>query len=127
MPDSILYSYSEDAPKRLSEILLVEINRDWCRENGTLAPTTTDLPMGAVLALNEDGNFVPYLLAAGDSQAVAMLVTPRPKNTAAQKCVVLRRGAKVAASGLVFLDPVTGGQKQTAYSQLTTLGIVVEE
>lgn len=124
--DPILKEYSEDAPKTLSDVLLVELNPNWCRDNGLLAPTTVDLPLGAVLAANEDGNFVPYLSAVGDNAAVAVLVTPKAKNTAAQKCVVFRRGVKVAASGLEFLAAVTDEQKATAYSQLTALGIVVE-
>lgn len=127
MSEAILHEYSEDAPKSLSEVLLVEVNRSWCRDSGILAPTTVDLPVGAVLAKNEDGNLVSYLAAVGDTTAVAVLVTPKLKNTAAQSCVVISRGAKVAASGLAFLTAVTDEQKQTAYSQLTALGIVVEE
>lgn len=127
MSQAVLREYSEGAPKSLSEVLLVEVSRNWCRDTGTLAPTTVDLPIGAVLVKNEDGNFVSYLTAEGDNQAVAMLVTPKSKNTAAQSCVVVSRGVKVAASGLAFLADVTDEQKQTAYSQLTALGIVVEE
>lgn len=127
MPGAILYEYSENAPKSLSEVLLVEINKEWGRETGLLAPAAVDMPIGAVLAKNEDGNYVPYLAAAGDNKAVAVLVTPKSRNAAAQKCVVIRRGAKVAARTIAFLEAVTEEQKQTAYSQLTELGIVVEE
>lgn len=124
---ALLYEYSETAPKTLSDVLLVELNPQWCREEAYLAPAAVDMPLGAVVAVNDDGNYVPYLSAAGDNQAKAVLMTPKKANPAAQKCVVLRRGVKVAASGLAFLDAVTGEQKQTAYSQLTELGIVVEE
>lgn len=123
----VLYQYSEDAPKSLSEVLLVEVHKGWCREAGTLAPTTVDMPIGAVLAQNEDGNYVSYLSAAGDNRAVAFLVSAKNKNTAAQPCVVIRRGAKVCAAGLAFLESVTDEEKTAAYAQLTALGIVVEE
>ncbi|MDL2275153.1 head decoration protein [Desulfosarcina sp. OttesenSCG-928-G10] len=118
--------YSEDAPRSLSEVLLLEVNRNWSRDTVTLAATTVDLPVGAVLAVNEDGTYVSYLAAAGNNEAAAMLVTPRIKSTAAQEAVVIRRGARVSASGLAFLATVTDAQKQTAYAQLTALGIVVE-
>lgn len=125
--EPILYEYSEDAPKTLSDVLLVELDLNWCRDTGLLAPTAVDMPLGAVLAVNEDGNYVSYLAAVGNNEAVAVLITAKTKNTAAQKCVVFRRGVKVAASGLAFLETVTDAQKQTAYSRLTALGIVVEE
>ena len=123
----ILYEHSEEASKTLSDVLLVELHVQWCREEGLLAPVAEDAPLGSVLALNADGNYVPYLAAVGDNQAKGVLVTPKKANSAAQKCVVLRRGVTVAASGLSFLASVTDEQKKISYSQLTELGIVVEE
>ncbi|MDL2268865.1 head decoration protein [Desulfosarcina sp. OttesenSCG-928-A07] len=126
MARKTLREYSEDAPRSLSEVLLVEVNRNWCRDSVDLAPTTVDLPVGAVLARTDDGAFVPYLTAAGDNQAAAVLVTPKSVSDEVQAAVVISRGARVAASGLAFLSTVTDEEKQTAYGQLTALGIIVE-
>ena len=126
MAKKTLYEFSVTGPGSLSDVLLVEVNRDWCREGGTLAATTVDLPVGAVLAKNDDGDYVPFLAAPGDNQAVAMLIKAAPASAAKQHVSVIRRGAVVAFSGLGFLTAVTEEQQKTACGQLTSLGIVVQ-
>ena len=122
-----LKSQTFDAPRSLSDLLLVEVNRDWSREKRTLAPTTLDLPFGTVLAKDEDGNLVPYLKAAGDNQAVAVSIEDKKTNPAASPVMVMARGAVLAASELFFLPAVNATQKTAAKAQLRALGLVPQE
>ena len=122
-----LKSHAEDAPRSLSSLLLVEINRAWSREKRLLAPSAVDLPFGAVLAEKEDGALAPYLNEAGDNQAVAVSLEDRKAGPAAAQIMVVARGAVLAASELFFLASVNAGQQAEARAQLRALGIVPQE
>lgn len=148
-----LKHYGEDAPRPLSDIVLEELSMRWCREAGTLAPTSAPVPMGAVLGMDEHGRYVPYMseltsgaegsetpeapeasdgaeaAASGRAdradKAVAVLISKDlPASEEEQPCTVIRRGACVAASNLYWSDSVTDDEKTTALSQLSALGIV---
>jgi hypothetical protein len=113
---------------RLSEVLAYEVDKRWSRQEITLAASTADYPMGAVLSLDsESGAYVHYLETEGDTEAASMLVTPRKANSAAQKGVAVLRGAVLLASNLAFLEAVTDEEKKAAFAQLTALGLVVQE
>lgn len=122
-----LYEHSEDGPRALSSLLLVEVNRAWSREEATLAPCSIDLPFGTVLARNDEGNFVPYLQEAVNNQALAVSLEDKKANIAAAPIIVIRRGAVLSASELFFLESVTDEQKTAAKTQLNDLGIVCQE
>jgi hypothetical protein len=139
-----LYSYGADAPKSLSDIVTMELDTRWSRERGIMAPRDGVIPMGAVLALDANDKYVPYMTelaphvpAAGENpavpatyadKAVAVLIsldlTPGGEE---QLCSVLRRGACVAAGNLFWVDGVTEQQKQTAMGQLAAIGVVPKE
>ena len=136
-----LNHYSEDAPKSLSDILLYEINFNYSREGGEFAPTAEEVCQGAVLARNGDGRYVPYgtelnPATEGDDakpaetadKACAILISRKMKiSEEAQPCVVVARGAIVAAPNLVFGKDVSDDQKKAALEQLKALGIVSKE
>ena len=109
-----------------------------------LAPASAPVPMGAVLALNAAGRYVPYMAeltpgteasegveavaATHADKAVAVLISKKiPASEEAQFCTVIRRGACVAAQNLIWLDGVTEDRKKTALGQLSALGIVPKE
>ncbi len=139
-----LNSYGEDAPRSLSDIVLEELSMSWCRESGSLAPTDKPVPMGAVLALDAAGRYVPYMteltpaIEAGEGveavpatcadDAVAVLISKKiPASEEAQPCTVLRRGCCVAVDNLEWLESVSEEQRKTALGQLAALGIVPKE
>lgn len=139
-----LRHHGEDAPRSLSDIVLEELSMSWCREAGSLAPTGKPVLMGAVLALDEDGRYVPYMTeltpgteASEDVEAVAathadkaaavLISRNLPASEEEQPCTVIRRGACVAASNLSWLESVTDDQKKNALGQLSALGIVPKE
>ena len=139
-----LNSYGEDAPRSLSDLVLLELDMKWCRESGELAPLSAPLQLGAVLALDAAGRYVPYMTeltpgteasegveavaATHADKAVAVLISKKiPASEEAQFCTVIRRGACVAAQNLIWLDGVTEDRKKTALGQLSALGIVPKE
>lgn len=138
---SMLKHWGQDAPPSLSDVLQVELDMRWSREGGIMAPLTAetgDVPLGAVLARDAEGRFVPYrteLTPAVDSTpatyadtAVAVLISRIvPVLDAEQPCTVVARGVTVAAANLCWLESVTDEQKKTALGQLKTLGIVPTE
>ena len=139
-----LNSYGEDAPRSLSDLVLLEVDMKWCRESGELAPLSAPLQLGAVLALDAAGRYVPYMAeltpgteasegveavaATHADKAVAVLISrDLPASEEEQPCTVIRRGACVAASNLYWSDSVTDDEKTTALGQLAALGIVPKE
>ncbi len=139
-----LKHYGEDSPRPLSDIVLEELSMGWCREAGMLAPASAPVPMGAVLALDAAGRYVPYMAeltpgteasegveavaATHADKAVAVLISrDLPASEEEQPCTVIRRGACVAASNLYWSDSVTDDEKTTALGQLAALGIVPKE
>ena len=145
-----LQHFSESWPKSLSHVVTYEIDFNYCRENGEFAPTAVEVPMGAVLAQNDKGQYVPFgaelspaveaVEASEGVQAVEgkaaviadkacpilvsrkMAVSEEP-----QPCVVLARGACVCAPNLVWGKDVTDAQKKNALAALKALGIVPKE
>lgn len=136
-----LAHYSEAAPQSLSDILLYEINFDYSREAGEFAPTDEEVCLGAVLGLNESGQYVPFgkelnPAVEGDNakpaeiadKACAVLISRKMKiSEEAQPCVVIARGACVAAPNLRWGEKITDEQKKSALGQLKALGIVPKE
>lgn len=122
-----LYSHTEDDPLTLSGVLLVEIDRRWCRQEIILAPTDIDLSMGMVLAKTDDGDYVPYLAEAENDEASAVMITEAKASDEQQSAVAVMRGAVVYSENLIFLESVTEEQKAAALEQLTALGIVPQE
>lgn len=138
---STLKHWGQDAPLSLSDVLQVELDMRWSREAGIMAPLSAeigDVPLGAVLARDAEGRFIPYmaeLTLAVDSTpasyadtAVAVLISRIvPASEAEQPCSVVVRGVTVAARNLCWLPAVTDTQKQTALGQLKALGVVPTE
>lgn len=135
---SKLKHWGQDAPPSLSDVLQVEIDMRWSRETGMMRPFAQDIPLGAVLARDESGRFVPYmaeLTPAVDStpatfadKAVAVCISKLlPASETEQSCSVVARGVTVAAANLIWLPTVTDEQKQTALGQLKALGVVPTE
>ncbi len=139
-----LNHYGEDAPRSLSDLVLLELDMKWCRESGTLAPLSVPMQLGAVLALDDAGRYVPYMTeltpaveaaegveaapASYADEAVAVLISPKiPASEEEQPCTVLRRGACVATDNLEWLESVSEEQRKTALGQLAALGIVSKE
>lgn len=139
-----LNHYGEDAPRSLSDVVLMELDMKWCRESAVMAPLSAPAQMGAVLALDADARYVPFMTeltpaveategveavpATYADQAVAVLISKKvPDSAEEQPCTVLRRGACVAAPNLEWLPAVSEDQKKTALGQLAALGIVPKE
>lgn len=145
-----LKHYAADAPRGLSDILLFEIDPRFSREHGEMAPFAEDIPMGAVLAQNAAGQYLPLgaelapavaPVAASDgveaSPGRAAEVADKPSailisreigaSEEARDCAVIRRGACVSAANLYWLPTVTEDQKKTALAALASLGIVPKE
>lgn len=120
-------TYTE--PKYLSDVLLVEVAQGWTKQTQTMAPITAALAIGAVLALNADGKYVPVDFAAtdGTEKAVGVLASPAEIATTDQKAVVIERGATVARNQLEFPEGATDEQKATAVAELLALGIVAQD
>lgn len=133
-----LKHWGQDAPPSLSDVLQVELDMRWSREAGTMRPFPEDIPLGAVLGLDESGHFVPFMAnitaeAEGSPEtladkAVAVLISRQiPASETEQPCTVAARGVTVAAVSLGWLESVTSEQKQIALGQLKALGIVPKE
>ena len=139
-----LNHYGEDAPRSLSDLVLLELDMKWCRESGTLAPLSVPMQLGAVLAFDDAGRYVPYMTeltpaveaaegaeaapASYADEAVAVLISQKiPASEEEQLCTVLRRGACVATGNLGWLESVSEEQRKTALGQLAALGIVSKE
>lgn len=122
-----------DAPELLGELLLFEINPEYCRESGTLKAPSAALPMGTVLMQNADGTFGPWTPAApaGEGQtakpdptAVGVLLREVPASSSNVDAPVLRRGALVSASLLKWPADTAEEQKKAALAALETIGII---
>lgn len=145
-----LKHYAADAPRNLSDVLLFEIDPRYSREHGEFAPVSEDIPMGAVLCMNDSVQYVPFgqelspaveaVAASEGVEAVegksavtadkpcAILISREIEaSEETQDCVVIRRGACVAAASLFWLPSVTDEQKKTALAALASLGIVPKE
>lgn len=147
---SILKHHKYDPPRKLSDILIFEIDPRWSREGGEFAPTTQNIPMGAVLCMDSEGRYVPFgtefspaVEAVEASEGVAAVegkpavIADKPcailvskemeVSEESQPCVVVKRGACVAGANLYWLESVSDAQKTTALAALASLGIVPKE
>ncbi len=139
-----LNHYGEDAPRSLSDLVLLELNMKWCREPGVMAPLSAPAHLGAVLGLDASARYVPYMSeltpaveasegveakpATYADKAVAVLISKKiPASEDEQHCTVLLRGACVAAANLEWLEAVNKEQQKTALGQLAALGVVPKE
>ena len=136
-----LNHYGEDAPRSLSDLVLLELDMKWSRESGTLAPLSVPMQLGAVLAFDDAGRYMTELTPAVEAaegveaapasyadEAVAVLISQKiPASEEEQPCTVLRRGACVATNNLGWLESVSEEQRKTALGQLAALGIVSKE
>lgn len=135
---------SYEQPRKLSDILVYEIDPRWSREGGDFAPTSLPVPMGAVLCMDSECHYVPFgteLTPAQEAaegveakdaviadEPCAILVSKEMEiSEEVQPCVVLKRGACVASANLYWLDSVSDEQKTKALSELAALGIVPKE
>lgn len=141
---SILKHNKYDAPRKLSDILIFEIDPRWSREGGEFAPTTRSIPMGAVLCMDSEGRYVPFgaelspaVEASEGVEAKGAVLADKPCAILASKemevseesqpCVLIKRGACVASANLYWLESVSDAQKKTALAALASLGIVPKE
>lgn len=120
---SVLKPVTYDAPELLGELLLFEINPDYCRETVTVSAPATDIFMGSLLVKNADGSFTPWESADTDVAGIALRDTPASSEDVLVP--VLRRGALVSAAKLKWPESVTDEQKATAKSALAAFGIIV--
>ena len=141
---SILKYHTYDSPRKLSDVLIFEIDPRWSREGGEFAPTSQNIPMGAVLCVDSEGRYVPFGTelssvievseageakdtGAGNMPCAILLSKEMEISEEAQPCVVVKRGACVASANLYWLESVSDAQKKTALAALATLGIVPKE
>lgn len=110
--------------RHTGEHIVSEANGARSREQGTLA--AGDLPAGAVLALNGDGDYVQLAPAASDGTetAKAVLYGAVDASSAAQPCTVHVRACEVEEAALTFPDGITEGQTTTALNDLIGVGII---
>lgn len=93
---------------RTADFLLSEANGSRSRETGEMAPTTTAIYAGQILALSADGRYVPFA-GKGDEpdspiKAVGVLYANAPVSQEPQAVVVIKRDAEVAGALLLGLD-----------------------
>lgn len=110
--------------RHTGEHIVSEANGARSREQGTLA--AGDLPAGAVLALNGDGDYVQLAPAAADGTetAKAVLYGAVDASGSAQPCTVHARACEVEEAALTLPDGITEGQTTTAMNDLITVGII---
>lgn len=116
---------------RLSDFLLVEVEKHWCRESVHLAPTAVSLPLGTVLAPDGTGHFVPYMTDLAEAnqadKATCVILQPADINDEAQDIVVIMRGCVLSKAHLHFDPAVTDAEINTAIADLKALGIICKE
>lgn len=87
--DMPLNHYGEDAPRSLSDLVLLELDMKWCRESGTLAPLSVPMQLGAVLAFDDAGRYVPYMTELTPAVEAAEGVEAAPASYADEAVAVL--------------------------------------
>ncbi|WP_336971872.1 head decoration protein [Alcaligenes sp. PF14] len=107
---------------RTADFLLSEANGSRSRETGEMAPTTTAIYAGQLLALNADGRYIPFA-GKGDEpdspvKAVGVLYANVPASEQPQAVVVIKRDAEVAGEPLLGLDA-------DATTDLQDVGVIV--
>ena len=119
-------TYTE--PKHLGDVLLVEVKAGWTKQTALLSATSVALAIGCVLAQKDDGEFTPIDFAAGAplNKAAAVLAANVDESEAAQKTVMIKRGATVAKNELIWPAGATDEQIKAALVELEALGIVAQ-
>ena len=111
-------------PKKLGDLLLVEVAPGWTKEKATLLAGTA-YAFGQVLA-KVSGKY-QVLDPAGTGaakKAVAVLAEAVDATDGDKPGVVIARGAVVELTELAWPESITEPQKATALDELTALGIV---
>lgn len=120
----MLYQYSEDAPKFLSDVLIYEVNKVYSRDAAIVAPHDDDYPLGTVMAL-DNGKYKALAPGMTDVAKIAVLLSAQPASTADVECGLLVRAAVVAASGIAWDSGLVANDKTTALALLEAKGVVV--
>lgn len=123
------YLGSQDQPKQLTDVLAFEEDQRFSREVITVLQDEV-LKLGHVLGkVTASGKYVELAPGAADgSEAAAGVLLKDVDATGEDKegLAMVRHGI-VKASGLVWPDGITSGQKDTAIAELAELGILVRE
>lgn len=111
--------------RHTGEHLVSEANGSRSRAEGELA--AGNLPAGAVLALNGDGNYVQLAPGASDGteSAVGVLYASTNASDEAARCVIHVRDCEVHGEALTWPSGITETQKNTAITDLASAGIIV--
>jgi len=112
-------------PKKLGEVLLIEVHPAWTKGSGVIA--AGNHAIGTVLA-KVSGKYQPIDFAGSGAakKAVAVLGCAISATADASVDVVIERGAVVASNELVWPDTATDVQKAAAIDELAALGIVAK-
>lgn len=121
-----------EAPELLGELLLFEIDPDYCRDTLTIKAPSAALAMGTVLMANADGTLSPWAAAAepedeapaSDPAAVGVLLADVAVSSSNAEAPVLRRGAIVSASALKWPADTAEEKKKAALAALEVLGVI---
>jgi len=110
--------------RHAGEHIVSEANGARSREQGTLA--AGNLPAGAVLALNGDGDYVQLAPSAADGTetAKAVLYGAVDASVSAQPCTINARDCEVQESALTLPDGISEPQTTTAMDDLIGVGII---
>jgi len=113
-------------PKKLGDVLLVEVHPAWAKGPGTIV--AGEHAIGTVLA-KVSGKYQPVDFAGSGAakKAVAVLGCAVHAASDAPVDVVIERGAVVASHELVWPQTATDVQKAAALDELAALGIVARE
>lgn len=111
-----------EAPALLGELLLYELNPEYCRDTVTIKAPETDLPMGTVMVRNGDGTYSPW--ADADTDAAGVLLCDVAATEADVTAPVVRRVATVSASALQWPDATADARKAACLAALETIGII---
>ncbi|WP_136247940.1 head decoration protein [Halomonas borealis] len=110
--------------RHTGEHIVSETNGARSREQGTLA--AGNLPAGAVLALNGDGDYVQLAPGAADGTeaAKAVLYGAVDATDGPQPCAVHVRACEVQEDALTLPDGITEPQTTAALNDLIGVGII---
>ncbi|MDR5867294.1 head decoration protein [Halomonas koreensis] len=111
-------------PRHTGEHIVSEANGARSREQGTLA--SGNLPAGAVLALDTNGDYVQLAPGASDGTetAKAVLYGAVDASGGPQPCTVHVRACEVQEDALTLPDGITEPQTTTAMNDLIGVGII---
>lgn len=111
-------------PKKLGDLLLVEVAPGWTKDKGTLLAGTA-YAFGQVLAkVSGKYQVLDPAGSAAAKKAVAVLGEAVDATGGDKPGVVIARGAVVELTELTWPAGITEPQKATALDELTALGIV---